>query len=387
MTPAYPQEGRTRALWLATLMVFSAAFAQAACIPLLPTQLAHAGVGYLEIGAIMSASTLGAISFRVLAARNLYRAGAASWLSAGLATIALAVALYALDAPPPLTALFRFAQGLGFGAVTIASMVWAAGAFPPERRATAFAVVGAAIGSGVLVGPVAALAIAQATSGPIAYLCIAGLALLGAACPFPRGNKNAPPASSGSSGLTPSIAAAVVACGLASALIGLMEAFTPIMAGRNGVHGLGLIIGGFGIASVLGRFLLAALTGKVGVDASLSLASLAAALAAVAAIWSMHNTATAILVAVLLGLAVGATINAAMTFASFHSPPAAQVSVLGAMGIVADAGLGLGAVLGGASMSLAGGWGPGLTVLAAALATIALATALARRRVPALPTS
>lgn len=352
-------------------MVFAAAVAQAACIPLLPIQLAGAGMGFLGIGLIMAAATLGAIGFRLAGRNHLDALSVAWWMRIGLLAIAVALAGYAELEPDLRFGVFRFLQGMGFGAVTISAMVWAAQRSSAEERSLIFAVIGGAIGLGIISGPPFAVVIKTTCSLPLAYLSTAFVAVIAGTAPL-RGNDRiqvSPTKRFAPGGAT--IAAGTV-CFLNGAGIGLMEAFVPIIVTREHIAGLPVIISIFGFLSVAGRFIPSSLRRHLSMRSILVLSSIASALGLVAMIWSMQSTISAIVCSALLGAALGAATNAAISFASLGTETSDQASAMAVVGISADAGVGVGAVIGGGSLAVTGDWSAGLAVIAASLVIVGI---------------
>jgi hypothetical protein len=362
------------ALASAAVMVFAAAASQAACIPLLPLQLADAGMGYFGIGFTMAASTLGAIGFR-LGARNYLNAMSVGWwMRIGLLAIAAALAGYATLAPDFRFGLFRFMQGAGFGAVSIAAMVWAAQRSSARERSLVFAVIGGAIGLGIISGPPFVVALKTTRSLPLAYLLTALVALAACLAPFGRVDRIQLRAKKGAPLGGAAIAGAFV-CILTGAAIGIMEAFAPIVVARDHVSGLPVIISVFGFASVAGRFIPSAIGRNLSMRSVVAVTIMASALCLVVTIWSMRSTIPAIAGVAMLGASLGAATNAAITWASLATDHADQASMMALLGIAADLGLGLGAVIGGGSMTTTGDWGMGLAAIASGLAIAGIAVA------------
>lgn len=103
-------------------------------VPVLPVYVRNFGVGYVEIGAVVSAFALMRFVFSPVCGRLIDRAGERVILSAGIGIVALSSALVGLAQNYPQVLILRGAGGIGSAMFSVSAMTLLLGSTSPALR-------------------------------------------------------------------------------------------------------------------------------------------------------------------------------------------------------------------------------------------------------------
>jgi multidrug resistance protein len=146
------QSSSMRQLWVLMATVFVDMIGFLLVTPLLPFYATHLGARPLVVTLILSAFSLAQLLSAPFWGRFSDRYGRRPALLVGLASSAVAFALFGLASSIFLLFVFRLIQGAG-GGTTGVVQAYVSDSVPPEKRAEALGWISAATNAGVMVGP------------------------------------------------------------------------------------------------------------------------------------------------------------------------------------------------------------------------------------------
>jgi MFS family permease len=360
-------------------------------LPVVPLQVSELGGGSVAVGACTAVFMAATVAVQ-LRTPSLLRTRGHRWvLVTGCALLGVpALVLPLVGAGFGVLGVLAVTavRGCGFGLLTVASGALVAELVEPSRLGRASSLYGVAVGLPQLVTlPVGLAVVASHGTSPV-LLAGGGLGLAATvlARTLPAGPLGAPPPAAGTARLAPNeVAVPVVALTVVALSFGATLTFLPIAAPERPAA-VGLALAVLTAAMLVGRGLagpLAALAGQPGRVLPAGVL-LAAAGAAVLALGVAAGGEGALLVgAALFGAGFGVVQNDSLVLLFVRAGPARRGPASAAWNVAYDAGTGLGAVVLGVVVALAGyPWAFGVTAAAVGLVGVALVVGRTRGTAP-----
>jgi MFS family permease len=172
--PSAERPGLVRSLTAATFLQWLGA---SAILPLLPEFLQSKGSSAALVGVTMAAFFAAGVLTQYPAGRLADRRGRRTVLVGGLLLYAAASIAYLVPEHEAVYVLLRAAQGIGAGAVEVASLALVSSAVPVARRGRAFASIYGGMCAGIAIGPVVG-SIAGVERMPIIFVAAGVLSCL-----------------------------------------------------------------------------------------------------------------------------------------------------------------------------------------------------------------
>ena len=364
-------------VWLSSLTFFGSFYL---LLPTLPIYVLRIGGNESEIGLIIGVFTIAAVGSRPFIGREVDARGKKLFLVAGAVIFTISSGLYNLTNTVPLLLLLRIFHGAGIALFLTASSALIADLAPMERRGEAMGYFGTSSNVAMALGPALGIALLQRSDFPTLFLVSAAVALTAV------GLTGLISPAEGTAGRTKAVPSALIsrravypsALGFClSFTYGAVVSFLPLYATRQGVSNPGLFFTIYALALIGVRLVAGRISDRYGRAAVLApgFVCVAVAMAVLIGARSLEVLGVA---AVLYGVGFGSVQPASLALIADRVEPGQRGAAMATFGGAFDLGIGLGSILLGVLLQMAGF--EALFLAAAASALIGLGLLLARGR-------
>lgn len=317
----------------------------------LPFYIQKLGGSESEIGYIIGVFTISAVFLRPFIGREVDKHGRKKLLVAGMVVFFLSMMLYNYTNDVTSLLLLRILHGIGWGAVTTAASTLIADIAPPARRGEAMGIFGMSSNVAMAIGPVLSMILLKAYDFPVLFSVSAAIALISLLLVLPISEKVVKRPETplfSKEALFPSALMFTI-----SLTYGSIVSFLPLFQEKQGIANAGIFFSVFAITLILVR----ALAGKLSDIKGRKFVIVPGMIIITLGLWfvATANSLTTFLAAALLyGLGFGLFHPTLMALLVDRVSPQGRGAAMGTFSAAFDLGIGVGSIIMGIVLQVAG---------------------------------